>query len=576
MFWTHAGICRVLILLVGAFFMLTVGVAATPAMAQFSIPCNTSAVYTPDIAAYNFSSVDIEGAIKSSNPAVASATRGRAGGGTAGAITIKSNGQSGETTITYTIEDFSGKTKEIAVAVTVDCTGLQHLPKEPPQQPPQAFGPLDFVYTDCKECVREANTLNSDIVSYNLALTSGAPSAELGNRAVKIRRDRAAFKDCEEKKCGPHPPLTQRPLVKHYPEPHTVVTRCKNPECIAIQDKLNADIEAFNQAVAAGKTPTDQLDAMLANINREGQELNACEKKCVPKQAAAPTPAPAPPKPAAPPPAQTTTPALPALEPSPPQQNLRPADQVAGVFSAPATVNVDYANVYSATTFTTPTDTLKIHSQTNQVQLSGQANAGPWYLFSQVGFAGAPGGGFSDMFPAFSAANFSGQVNSGSVYSFTADGGYNFIQWPDLRARAFAGYYSFSEYLSGTIAGGTATMPLLSDHWQAARLGFGVEKAFLVDGRAVVIKMDIVCMPLVNLQSGAFNGHGDGASGNLVVSFPIPELPLQGNVFLQDTYMKASGNTFGVPMDVKNNNVTVGAGFTFGLQGLNLGEKLRY
>jgi hypothetical protein len=375
MFWTHTGISRVLTSLVGAFFILT-GVAAMPAMAQFSIPCNSSAVYTPDIAAYGFSSVDIKGAISSSNPAVATGTRGRAGGGTAGAITIKSNGQSGETTVTYTIEDFSGKTKQIVVAVAVDCPAPQRPPENPPQQPPQTFGTLDFVYTDCKECVHEAETLNKDIVTYNLAKASGAPSAELGNRAVKIKKDQAAFKDCVEKKCGPQPPLTQRTQVKHYPEPHRVVTRCKDPACIAIQDKLNADIDAFNQAVVAGKTPTDQLDAMLANINREGQELNACEKKCVQKPAASASP----PPPATPtlprqatqmPPPPTTPAPAPKPAPSPtpqtpPPSEFRPQDQVmmrwtgpnAGVQLTGVNPLLTWSTVFAATGETTDRDTV--------------------------------------------------------------------------------------------------------------------------------------------------------------------------------------------------------------------------
>jgi hypothetical protein len=346
--------------------MLT-GMAAMPAMAQSSIPCNGSAVYTPDITAYGFSSVDIKGQITSSNPAVASATRGRAGAGTAGAITIKSNGQSGETTITYTIEDFSGKTKQIVVAVTVDCPAPQHPPENPPQQPPLTFGTLDFVYTDCKECAREADKLNNDIWLYNFKLTGAARS----NMAVRIKMDRAALKDCEQKKCGPQPPLTQRPQVKHYPEPHRVVTRCKDPACLAIQDKLNADIDTFNQAVVAGKTATDQLDAMLANINREGQELNACEKKCVQKPAASPPPpaTPTPPRQVTQTPPPTTPAPAPKPAPSPasqapPPSEFRPQDQVmwtgpnVGVQVAGYNPLLTWSTVFAATGETTDRDTV--------------------------------------------------------------------------------------------------------------------------------------------------------------------------------------------------------------------------
>src|SRR5579862_1519908 len=287
MFWTHTGICRVLTSLVGAFFILT-SVATMPAMAQFSIPCNSSAVYRPDIAAYGFSSVDIKGAISSSNPAVATGRRGREGGGTAGAIEIKSNGQSGETTITYTIEDFSGKTKQIVVAVVVDC--------ESP-----GYNELAEVKTDCKECAYELRKLNVAIKVYNASRFDHTP-AQLDAMLEEIGKLYAALLECEKNKCGPKeqkpdssdhrqpPSIMQKPQAKRYPQPHRVITRCKDAACLAIQDKLNADIDAFNAALAARKTPTDQLDAMLANINREGQELNACEKKCVPKQAAVPVP----------------------------------------------------------------------------------------------------------------------------------------------------------------------------------------------------------------------------------------------------------------------------------------------
>ena len=230
----------------------------------------------------------------------------------------------------------------------------------------------------------------------------------------------------------------------------------------------------------------------------------------------------------------------------------------AGWFAAAA--NVDFANVYSATKFTSPTDTLKIHSDTNQIQLSGQANVGRWFVSGLIGFAGAPGGGLTDMFPAFPAANFSGTVNSGSVYNFVADGGYNFIQQPDLRVGVFAGYYSFSEYLSGMIGGGSATAPLLSDHWQGARAGVNFDWSFLAGNAPIDVKASAAAMPLVELQSGGLFAHGGGAALHFDLSFPIPNLPLRGHVFVQDDYMNVSGISFGAPMNVKNNNVTYGVG----------------
>jgi hypothetical protein len=373
MFWTHTGISRVLTSLVGAFFILT-GVAAMPAMAQFSIPCNSSAVYTPDIAAYGFSSVDIKGAISSSNPAVATGTRGRAGGGTAGAITIKSNGQSGETTITYTIEDFSGKTKQIVVAVVVDC--------ESP-----GYNELAEVKTDCKECAYELRKLNVAIKVYNASRFDHTP-AQLDAMLEEIGKLYAALLECEKNKCGPKeqkpdssdhrqpPSIMQKPQAKRYPQPHRVITRCKDAACLAIQDKLNADIDAFNAALAARKTPTDQLDAMLANINREGQELNTCEKKCVQKPAASASPPPPatptlprqatqmPPSPTTPAPAPKPAPSL--TPQTPPPSEFRPQDQVmmrwtgpnAGVQLTGLNPLLTWSTVFAATGETTDRDTV--------------------------------------------------------------------------------------------------------------------------------------------------------------------------------------------------------------------------
>jgi hypothetical protein len=234
---------------------------------------------------------------------------------------------------------------------------------------------------------------------------------------------------------------------------------------------------------------------------------------------------------------------------------------------ATVTVNVNYVNLFSTTTFISPTDTLKVKNDPTQVQLNGRANYGPWFLNGQLSFGGNSSGSFTDMFPAFPAANFSGNVNSGPIYDVIADAGYNFLQGPELRVGAFGGYYSLSEYLYGTIAGGTATIPILADHWQAMRVGVSVEKAFSAASWPFLLKLDIAGLPIVNLQSGGLNAHGDGVQGDVRLIVPIPYLPLTGNIFFQDTYMTVSGTSVGVPMTVRNDNWAIGAGLSYSFGG---------
>jgi hypothetical protein len=259
-------------------------------------------------------------------------------------------------------------------------------------------------------------------------------------------------------------------------------------------------------------------------------------------------------------------PTLPALEENPVPRQVRPAEQVAGAapdftITPAATVNVDFADFNSATTFTSPTDTLKVHSHTSQIQIAGYVDVGSWFASVSVGFAGAPRGSLTDTFPDFPAANFSGTVNSGSVYHGVADVGYNVIQQRDLRVGVFAGYYFLGESLYGTFGMSDVQTSLEDNRWQAGRLGIKYEQSF---GGGFTATLDLEGMPVVDLQSGELNAHGEGAAGGFRFSFPVFNSSLRGNVFVEDTYMRVSGISWGIPMTVKNNNVTVGAGLTAG------------
>jgi hypothetical protein len=238
-------------------------------------------------------------------------------------------------------------------------------------------------------------------------------------------------------------------------------------------------------------------------------------------------------------------------------------------------VNLNYSDMNSTTTFKTATDTLKVHGDPSMVQLSGQAGAGPWFVDGQIDFAGAPSGSYTDMFPAFPAANFTGHVNSGSVYDLTLDGGYNFIQTLDLRIGGFGGYYSLSSYLYGNVGGGIAAAPVLSDHWQAARAGVAFDKAFSIADTPFVFSGSVAGL-FDNLQTGAFNGNGNGVQARVQLMFPVPYLPLTGNVFAQYTDMNASGSTAGVPMSVNNQNWAVGAGLSMAIFGTPAGAAFRH
>lgn len=53
-----------------------------------------------------------------------------------------------------------------------------------------------------------------------------------------------------------------------------------------------------------------------------------------------------------------------------------------------------------------------------------------------------------------------------------------------------------------------------------------------------------------------------GVQTDIRLVFPLPNVPLVGNIFAQFTDMNASGNSVGVPMTVNNQNWAFGGGLT--------------
>jgi hypothetical protein len=232
-------------------------------------------------------------------------------------------------------------------------------------------------------------------------------------------------------------------------------------------------------------------------------------------------------------------------------------------------VNVDYADLTSTTKFKTATDTETIRGDPSLLQLSGKATLGPWFVKGQIEFGNANSGSLADVFPAFPAANFSGSINSGTLYDVIADAGYDFLRGPDYRVGAFGGYYSLNPSLYGTIAGGAAVGPILIDHWQAARVGVDFEETFFAGDRRVVLSANVAGLPFVAIHSGAFYGTGGGVQGEVRLSFPLPNVPLRGDVFVQDTYMTASGSVVGGSMRADNSNWVIGGGLTYSFGATN-------
>jgi hypothetical protein len=246
---------------VGIAYFLLIGLAPTQSMAEpIVIRCHQDYTFTPKVPD-GFSNIKIISPILSTDPAVATGL-GRPGGGTAGAIVISGHGQFGDATITYKMKDeFTGQTLDVVVGVLVDC---------PPPKDPKKH--LTHIQTNCADCLQLSIAINAAIDAYNDAVDAERTNftqlaAMLAKIQLQITKD---LKDCEAA-CKEK---------KRYPRLHTVVTSCKRATCIAIADRLNTDIEAFNKAVDGGKTDSGQLDTMLANIRKEGDDLTNCEKAC--------------------------------------------------------------------------------------------------------------------------------------------------------------------------------------------------------------------------------------------------------------------------------------------------------
>jgi hypothetical protein len=352
---------------------------------------------------------------------------------------------------------------------------------------------------------------------------------------------------------------------------------CKTPEVLARMRELLARIARYEERVTAQKAVVAQAqrdDAANPDPNRSGSNtyspLLQAEKKLAELQATLAK-------------FQAQYDALFRLPPCedrdlpPVVGDLSPYTYIPGIsFSGGA----GYSNLTSVAKFFTTADTFKTTSNFNLVNLRAMMAAGRYYSSTEISFGGpATSGSFSDTFNAFPAANFSGNVTSGTAFLVTQDLGFNFIQVPGLKAGPFVGYHLFTETLSGSNAAFPAVeTSILNDRWQAARVGVGFDKTFLDGGSS--ISMSFVGMPFVQYQSGAFTADGWGLQGNVAITLPIPGLqPGFGvSLFARDTYMTVSGNTggpFSVPMDVKNNNFTAGVRLNLNFSNLPSGVAVR-
>ncbi len=180
----------------------------------------------------------------STNPAVVSATGGRAGMGTNGAITLNGN-SSGTATVNYAVENDSGSYQQIIIInVTVDCPPRAHHPGGGGAPRPPGPGP------------------------------GGGPP---GNGVPGGQG------------AGVPPPGGGLPSFTHR------VTNC--PACRALANQLNAVVDQYsnlqdiyNQQMANPRTrgmaagTMTQLQALLAQIHALAQALNDCERNCPPPQ----------------------------------------------------------------------------------------------------------------------------------------------------------------------------------------------------------------------------------------------------------------------------------------------------
>jgi len=216
----------------------------------------------------------------------------------------------------------------------------------------------------------------------------------------------------------------------------------------------------------------------------------------------------------------------------------------------------------STTTITSPTDRQRIKQDPTQALLTGGANFGPWFITGQVTFAGSPHGSFSDVFFAAPAFNSWAPINSGNVYGVNGDAGYTLWNADGWKIGVFGGYYSFNEELYGVFPGTTATVALLSDHWQAGEGGVMVDKAFTVGTLPLDLNVTVAGLADHLRAAGAVSGNGDGWRANGTLSFPLG--PVTGNIYAQYADLHASGTTTtGVPLTFKDEVWTIGFGVTY-------------
>jgi hypothetical protein len=215
----------------------------------------------------------------------------------------------------------------------------------------------------------------------------------------------------------------------------------------------------------------------------------------------------------------------------------------------------------SKTKVGSPTDTQTKGDPTTQAILFGEFDLGPWFVTGQTTFAGTPHGNFSDVFPAFPAADFTATVNSGQLYSFVGDAGYSIYNGNGLKVGVFGGYYAYDEFDYGTFPGFAATFPILATQWRAGEGGMRIAKMFQVG--SVPFDFNVTAAGQYDhLRAGMFSGNGGGVRINGSLSFPLG--PVKGNIFAQYTDLNASGSNTGVPLTFNTQTWYVGAGISIG------------
>jgi hypothetical protein len=218
----------------------------------------------------------------------------------------------------------------------------------------------------------------------------------------------------------------------------------------------------------------------------------------------------------------------------------------------------------SKTTVKSPTDKQTKGDPTTQAILFGEIDLGRWFLTSQLTFAGTPHGNFSDVFPAFPAANVSATVNSGQLYGFVADAGYVVYNRDGWKVGVFGGYYAYDEFDYGMFPGFAASFPILATQWRSGEGGVSVDKKFMIG--AEPFDLNVTAAGLRDhLQAGLFSGTGGGARVNGRLSFPLG--PVVANIIGQYSEMNASSSNTGVPLTFKTQTWYVGGGISYAFGG---------